>query len=76
MNAKQTQILQTITNKNWIEWKTGEYIPGNLSYEICEIGDTVCLMASNLDAKEWFERLVNVCINVGPRGGITKVKVC
>ena len=75
MNAKQTKVIQTITNQKWIEWKTGKYISGNLSFSVIEIGDDVLLHGSNTDTIEWHQKQFIVQITVGPRGGLNKIAV-
>lgn len=73
MNTKQTRVLQTITKQGWIEWKTGKYIDGSLSFSVTEVGDKVLVHGSNTDTIEWFEKHFSVFMVVGPKGGLNKI---
>lgn len=75
MNAKQIARLQTITTQKWIEWKTGKYIAGSLSFNVTEIGDSVLVHGSNTETTEWFEKQFIVQMVVGPKGGLNKITV-
>lgn len=74
MNAKQISVLRTVTKQRWIEWKTGKYIDGSLSFSVTEMGDSVLLSGSNADTIDWFEKYFFIHIVVGPRGGINRIR--
>ena len=75
MNAKQAKVLETVATKNWIEWKLGRCIDGELEFNFQEIGDKVFVFASNLNSTKWFEKNVTVQMLIGNRGGINKLKL-
>jgi hypothetical protein len=74
MNEKQVRVLQTITKQKWIEWKTGTWIEGSLTFSVTDIGDKVFVHASNTDTIEWFQKQAIIQMVVGPRGGINSIK--
>jgi hypothetical protein len=75
MNTKQMQTAQTVTNQTWINWNLKQYIAGELTFSMTEIGDTIFIHGSNTDSINWPQKQVIVQIFIGPRGGINKVKV-
>jgi len=76
MNSKQTKVAQTVTKREYIEWKTRKYIGGELIFTMDEIGDTVFIQGSNnTDSKGIFDKMLIVQFFIGPKGGL-KVKVC
>ena len=76
MNTKQTKVAQTVTKREYIEWKTCKYIGGELIFTMDEIGDTVFIQGSNnTDSKGFFDKHFIVQFFIGPRGGV-RVKVC
>ncbi len=75
MNTKQIKVAQTVTKQNWIEWKTGKYIGGELAFTMDKIGDTIFIQGSNTETKNLFDTHFIVQLFIGPRGGV-KVKVC
>jgi hypothetical protein len=74
MNTKQIKTLQTITKQKWIEWKTGKWIEGSLTFSAEDIGDKVFVHASNTDTIEWYQKHVIVQFIVGPKGGVNSSK--
>lgn len=74
MNKKQKAVLQTITTKEWIEWKIKKYIYGNMAFNITEIGDSVMLHAFNNDESIW-DKHISLTLFVGVRGGIRNLNV-
>ncbi len=74
MNAKQAKVLETVTSKEWIEWKFSTTISGELKTSINQIGDKVFVQVSNAGC-QWFEKSVIVQMLVGVRGGISKLKL-
>jgi hypothetical protein len=76
MNIKQMKVAQTVTKRDYIEWKTRKYIGGELIFTMDEIGDKVFIQGSNnTDSKGLFDKMFIVQFFIGPKGGL-KVKVC
>ena len=76
MNSKQIKVAQTVTKREYIEWKTRKYIGGELIFTMDEFGDTVFIQGSNnTDSKGFFDKMFIVQFFIGPKGGL-KVKVC
>jgi hypothetical protein len=75
MNTSQIKRLQTITNQEWIEWKTCKHISGALTFNVTQIGDKVLVHASNTDTIEWWQKQVIIQIIVGSKGGLNKITV-
>jgi hypothetical protein len=75
MNSKQMQVAQTVTTRKWIDWKTCQYIAGEMAFSMTEIGDTVFIHGSNTASTEWWQKQVIVQVFIGPRGGIKKFAV-
>ena len=71
MNIKQKSVLQTITSKEWLSWKTCKHIDGELSYNITDLGNKVMLQATNTGSSEWWHKNTCILVFVGLRGGIT-----
>jgi hypothetical protein len=74
MNSKQIKAAQTVTKREYIEWKTCKYIGGELTFTMDEIGDKVFIQGSNTQTKHWFDTHFIVQFFIGPKGGV-KVKV-
>ena len=75
MNSKQIKVAQTVTKREYIEWKTCKYIGGELTFTMDEIGDKVFIQGSNAGTTGFFDKLFIVQFFIGPKGGL-KVKVC
>ena len=75
MNTKQIKAMQTVTKQNWVEWKGRTVVGGSLAWSIDQVGDNIYAFASNVDSKEWFDKLICVTMLIGPQGGIKKFKV-
>jgi hypothetical protein len=75
MNTKQMKAAQTVTNRKWIDWNVKQYIAGELTFSMTEIGNTIFIHGSNTDSTNWFQKQVMVQIFIGPRGGINKIKI-
>ena len=74
MNAKQAKVIETVATKNWIEWKLGRCIDGELEFNFQEIGDKVFVQVSNVGC-QWYEKFVIVQMLIGTRGGVSKLKL-
>jgi len=72
MNAKQLATAQTVTSKQWTDWHIGTSY-GEFTF-VKQMDDEygVTLFGSNVDNKNWFDKLVCVSIRIGKRGGIKK----
>jgi hypothetical protein len=75
MNSKQIKVAQTVTKREYIEWKTCKYIGGELTFTMDEIEDKVFIQGSNAGTTGFFDKLFIVQFFIGPKGGL-KVKVC
>ena len=75
MNSKQLKTLQTITNSNWVQWKTSKHIEGSLAYNITQVGDSVMLQASNAQSIDWYQKAFSATMFIGVKGGIRNIKV-
>ena len=75
MNTKQANVVSTISNQKWVEWKTGKDIAGILSFSVIEIGDKVLVQASNAGSTEWFQKYFFAQFTVGPKGGLNKITI-
>lgn len=74
MTKRQLQVLQTITNDSWLQWKTGHSYEGSMTFSITPIGDQILMHASNTDSTEWFQKQVIIQAMIGPKGGINQFK--
>jgi hypothetical protein len=75
MNSKQAAVIETVTSKQWLEWKFCQGIAGELTFEFKHIGDKVFVHGSNAGAHKWFERFTCVQMIIGKRGGVSKLKI-
>jgi hypothetical protein len=75
MNTKQAKTLETVATKNWIEWKLGHRIDGELEFKVQELGDKVYVFASNVDSIQWFQKHVMIQMLIGIRGGVNQLKL-
>jgi hypothetical protein len=75
MTSKQLQTLQTITNNDWVQWKTSKHIDGALAYNISQVGDSVMLQASNAQSIDWYQKAFSATMFIGVRGGVRNIKV-
>jgi hypothetical protein len=75
MNAKQAKVLETVTAKQWLEWKFSTHIDGDLNVRTTPIGDKIYVQISNVGC-HWFEKFVIFQMVIGVKGGISKLKLC
>lgn len=75
MNSKQAAVLETVSTKQWIKWKCTAYIDGEMEFSHSMVGNKVLVHATNIKTIRWFERHLIVQFVIGPRGGISKLKV-
>lgn len=75
MNSKQAAIIETVTSKQWLEWKFNTRFDGEMKFRIEQIGDKVFVHGSNVESTKWFERHAIVQMLIGVKGGVSKLKV-
>ena len=51
MNAKQAKVIETVTNKQWLEWKFCISIDGDLTVKTTSLGDKIFVHVSNVGCK-------------------------
>lgn len=73
MNVKQAKTIETVTTKQWLEWKFSTYIGGDLSVRITPVGEKIVVVISNVGA--WPSTFITVSMVIGVKGGISKLKL-
>jgi hypothetical protein len=75
MNAKQIKVIETVTSKQWLEWKFSTRFDGDMEFTFQQIGDKVFVHGSNAESIKWFQKHVMVQMLIGIKGGVSKLKV-